>query len=147
MCLLQKWFCIACGSQCLGAHGANAIAGDSLQALAKPLQCMECSLHCIRRDVIFLIETAAEANHLFDSIDDLQLAILALRNNHMEAVGAEIDGGNGFGLIHLCLLSTVVVSILPAVGRQSSTISILIRDELNARRSEKILRSNFGDQQ
>lgn len=44
--------------------------------------------------IAIVVETGGETHHFLQAVNDLQLAVLQTTDNHVEAVGAQIYGGN-----------------------------------------------------
>jgi hypothetical protein len=75
------------------ADDANVIGTHVAQSLAESLQALERSRRDFLVEATVRFEPGAEANHLAQAIEDDELAVRIARDDHVETVGAEIDGG------------------------------------------------------
>ena len=75
----------------VGVHVANALA-ETAQALQRD------ALALLAEYVVF-IESGGEAHHFAQAIDHRRLPVRQPRDDHVKAVGAEVDRGEDFGFV------------------------------------------------
>ena len=76
----------------LGAHRAQIVRGDFPQALTESGETAECALLHIRIQCAIRVETPAQSDHFFNSIEGTQFTMLSPRHQQMKAVAAKIYG-------------------------------------------------------
>ncbi len=94
---LQEHLLALCTPQGAGTDHTHAIGmhvGDPLP------EALEAGQRARRRFLVeapFVIETGAQLHHLAQAVDDHQLAIAVLRDDHVKTVGTQIDRGQHIG--------------------------------------------------
>ena len=83
------------------AHGIGADSTDILrrqgaESLGEAFQTGQGPLSHLGEQTFVLGQTLSKPYRLTQTIDDLQMAVFDLHYNEMEAVGAQVDGGDGF---------------------------------------------------
>ena len=76
---------------------AHAVGAHGAQPLSESFQAAQCA---IRRGVIqpaAVAQAGGQTHHLAQSIEDDELAVRITRDDHVKAVGAQIDGGEHVG--------------------------------------------------
>jgi len=68
-------------------------SGTSFQALAKAGQALECAFAPFVGEVSGVAQTRGQPHHFPDPIDDDEFAVFVARHDHVEAVGAQVHGG------------------------------------------------------
>src|SRR5690606_20756188 len=72
-------------------HRAYPLRGDVAQALAEAEQALERALAHLGMQPALRVEALGQAHHLAQAVDDAELAEDVARNDHVEAVGAQVD--------------------------------------------------------
>ena len=79
--------------QRVGAHHAHAVGVHGAQALTESLEAAQRALRGGVVEPAAVAEARGEAHHLAQPVEDDQLAVRVARDDHVKAVGAQIDGG------------------------------------------------------
>ena len=77
-------------AQRVGADDAHAVGVHVAQALPETLQARERARRHVLVDAAVLGDAGGEAHHLAQPVDDDQLAVRVARDDHVEAVGAQV---------------------------------------------------------
>ena len=80
-------------AQRVGAHHAHAAGAHVTQALAEALKAGERPRRHVLVDAAVFGHAGRKSHHLAQPVDDDQLAVRVARDHHVEAVGAQVDGG------------------------------------------------------
>src|SRR5690606_22149298 len=94
---VQKRALAARLAQRVRTDDAHAFRSHVPQSLAEALQALQCALRRLPPQPALLIEPRAEPDALAQSIQDDDLAVRVARDDHVEAVGPEVYGGDGVG--------------------------------------------------
>jgi hypothetical protein len=84
--------------QCKAAHGIgrdrpDARRGNVAEALAEAREAFQGAVAHLRIEAALRVQALGQAHRLLDPVDDAQLAQHVARHHHVEAVGAQVDGG------------------------------------------------------
>src|SRR2546426_10706207 len=91
-CALEKSLLAMRNAQGVGAHHAYAVGAHVAQSLPEALQAGKRPRRDVLVDATILLDARGQAHHLAQPIDDDELPVRESRHDHVEAVGAEIDG-------------------------------------------------------
>jgi hypothetical protein len=85
----------------IGRHGTNVQCRDACQALPEPREAAQGSgavrgIQCAVR-----AQPHGHAYRIAQPIDDTRFAVFVARDHHVEAVGAEVNGGDEFAIVDL----------------------------------------------
>ena len=84
------------GAQRVGAHRPHLAPAQTAQSLPEPPQARQGALAGLGGQPTVLVQPRRELQLLAELIDHLQRpAVADLRDDHVEAVGAQVDGGQG----------------------------------------------------
>src|SRR5439155_3634457 len=75
-------------------HGADAIGGQAAQALAEAGEAGERLVQTCLVEAAVGLEARGEAHAVAQAVDDARLTMLITRNDEVEAIGPEVDGGH-----------------------------------------------------
>ena len=84
-------------AQGIGADHAHAVGAHGAQALTEAL---ETAQGAFRRGIVqppAAVQARGQAHHLAQPVQNDELAVRMTRHDHVEAVGAQIDGGEHVG--------------------------------------------------
>jgi len=126
--ILAKCRTVAGAPQCTCTGCTYARGMHVLQALAESGQAFERSLPgggCQRSP---LVQSFGQTHRFLDAIDNRKLAVAKFADNHMEAVGAEVDCSDYLGIG--VTFSVVSGRICRAGTYQTSPCRFLLRDRL-----------------
>jgi hypothetical protein len=81
--------------QGVGADRAHRVVRQGAQALAEARQAVQGALLRLDGELLALVQAGAQAHALAQAVDDLELTVVQVGDDHVKAVGAEIDRGDG----------------------------------------------------
>ena len=87
-------------AQRIGADDADAVGLQMTQPLAETRQTFDAAIHRRARQRVVRVEPCGESHHLLQPVDDVDAAVVLLRDDEVEAVRSEIERGElsiGFG--------------------------------------------------
>ena len=84
-------------AQRIRSHHAHAVRAHGAQTLAESFEAAQCALGRGVVEPAAVAHAGGQANHFAQSIEDDELAVRIARDDHVEAVGAQIDGGEHVG--------------------------------------------------
>ncbi len=90
---VKKRLRIARAAQRVGADDAHLMRLHVAQPLAEPAQARERAFLARGVEVAALVEARCEPHHLAQTVDDQHVALVDPRDDHVEAVRAEVDRG------------------------------------------------------
>ena len=93
----HEFFDVFGDAESVGGDHAHLFGLEILQALAKSGQAVERALLRFFAEVFLLVETGGQTHHLFEGINDFQLAVVVFANLQTETVGTQIDGSEHVG--------------------------------------------------
>ena len=67
---------------------------QALDQLAKAAQAVQAALHGLLAELAFLIQAGGQLDLLAEPLEDADFAVVGLGQHHVEAVGAQVDGGD-----------------------------------------------------
>ena len=88
-------------AQRAGTGSANIGGMHVLKTFAETSQAVECAKPRRLSEIPVLFEAFGQAHGFFQTVDDGELAVAQLPDDHMETVGAQIDGRQNL-LVLLC---------------------------------------------
>jgi hypothetical protein len=91
----QKGTAVANLPHGVGAHRAYCVVWKGAQALTHARQAVEGTCLSLCAEALVRLETAPEANRVAQAVEYGQLFALTHCHDHVETVGAEVDGGYG----------------------------------------------------
>src|SRR5690606_33270087 len=91
---IEKSTLAARAPQRVRTDGANARRLHIRKPLTESLEAFDCSLYRGALQATLLIESGSQADHFSQAIDDDELPVRIPGNDHVKAIGAEIDGGD-----------------------------------------------------
>ena len=94
---LQEPALAPCAPQRIGTDHAHAVRLHGAQALSESFEASQCPLRGRLVQPAAVGEAPGQADHFAQSIEDDELAVRMTRNDHVKAVGAEVDGGKHVG--------------------------------------------------
>ena len=83
--------------QGIGADDPYAVRPHGPQPLSESLQAAQCPIGCGIIQPPAGAQACSQAHHFAQSIENDELAVRVTRDNHVKAVGAQIDGGEHVG--------------------------------------------------
>ena len=93
----QKPALALCSPQGVGADHTHAVGLHRAQALTEALEASQCAF-C--RGIIqppAVTQAGGKAHHFPEPVKDYELAVRMTRDDHVKAVGAQVDGGEDVG--------------------------------------------------
>ena len=96
-------------AQGVGRHRAELVFGDVGDELSHLGQRRDAACDGVGAEQVVVVEAFAKAHHLFVFVHSLDAAVAFLRDDEVEAVGAEVKGG--VAVFHGC--SGVVTAMMP----------------------------------
>ena len=84
-------------AQRVGADHAHALGAHVAQPLAEAFQAAERPGDGLAVQAAVVVETGSQPNHLAQTIDDDELPVTVAGNDHVKAIGAEVDGREDVG--------------------------------------------------
>ena len=94
---LQEGLLAPCAAQGIGADHAHAVGVHVAQPLAEALQAGEGARGHVLVDAAVFLDARAQAHHFAQAIHDDDLAVDIARHDHVETVGAQVDGRQDVG--------------------------------------------------
>ena len=85
----------------VGGQGAHAQPRHAAQALAEAGQARERALLRLRGQAAVVVQAVGQAHGLAQAVDHAQLAQRALGQDHVEAVGTQVDRGQRVAVLGL----------------------------------------------
>jgi hypothetical protein len=95
----EKCLSVPSTAQRVGADDADLVRAHVAQPLTEPPQAREGALLARRVERALFVETRCQAHHFAQAIHDRRLAMLIAGDDHMKAVGAQIDRGHNLGRV------------------------------------------------
>ena len=80
-------------AESIGGHHAHVFRLESAQAFAEFCQTFQGLFLRGFAQVFLFVQAGGKAYHLFEGVDDFQLAVVVFTNLQAETVGTQIDGG------------------------------------------------------
>ncbi|MCY1407257.1 hypothetical protein D9M71_225520 [compost metagenome] len=81
-------------AQGVGANDTHRPQGQAVDQLGKALEAVEPALHGLFAEPSFFIDAGGQLNLLSEPLKNADLAMDGLGQDHMEAVGAQVDGSD-----------------------------------------------------
>ena len=93
----EKGIGIARAPQGIGAHDPHLMRPHVTQPLTEAAQASERAFLARLIEMALLIEPGSEPHHLPQPVDDRRLPVVGTGDDHVEAIGSQVDSGHDLG--------------------------------------------------
>ncbi|RMO08338.1 hypothetical protein ALQ47_05272 [Pseudomonas cichorii] len=102
---MDEFVAVACFTQGVGAHDTYRAQWQAVDQLGEALEAIEPALHGLFVELALVIDARRQLNLFTQALKDAYLVLMHLGNDHMKAVGAQVDRCDqgkilGFGVRH-----------------------------------------------
>lgn len=91
---LDEFVTVASFAQCVGADDAHCARGHAVDQLGKALEALEASLHGFFAEHARFVDAGGQLNLFAQALENADLGVVGLGHDHVETVGAKVDGGD-----------------------------------------------------
>ena len=85
---------VACFAQRVGADDAHRALRQAIDHLCEQAQAIEPALHGFGAELAILVDTGGQLNLVADALENADFTAIGLGQDHVEAVRAQVDGGD-----------------------------------------------------
>lgn len=91
---LDEFVAVARFTQGVGADDAHRACRHAVDQLGKTLEAFQASLHGFFAELALIVDAGGQLNLLAEPLENADLGVVCLGHDHVEAVGAQVDGGD-----------------------------------------------------